>query len=332
MSLPVKSVASGVGGNTDLEQLRRGNGTVETEKARLRKATKEFESYFVYQMLKTMRQTVPDGSQSESNVLSEGLGKDTFTDIFDMEIARKASFGGHNSISELMYRSMEKLVDTKFAQKPDQVTIKPLNSAETVVLQPLQTKKLTPLPRPSDTPVPLERTPETVRSAPVRRPAMATPTVSTASESQSVKVDKKAVTQPEISSHDPIRARFGHIIDRVARETNLDSALISSVIRAESSGDPQAVSPTGAKGLMQLADSTAQELEVSDPFDPDENIRAGSRYLRRMLDRFGDLELALAAYNAGPGNVAKYDGVPPFAETRNYVKKVTDALEANPDK
>jgi Rod binding domain-containing protein len=333
MTVPLKSVSTGVGDNTDLDQLKRaGNGTISSEKARLRKATKDFESYFIYQMLKTMRQTVPKDPTSESSGLSSSMGKDTFTDMFDMEVAQKASFGGHNSISELLYRSMEKLVDAKYEQEPSEVTIKPLKSILDTPMSPapieLKTETLVPLTRKVTEPIPLKKTSGAAKATPIseisslHQTAPATKTAPT----------RQASSVGQTTAIDPIRARFGHIIDQAARETNLDSSLIHSVIQAESNGNPNAVSPAGAKGLMQLADSTAQELEVSDPFDPAQNIRAGSRYLRRMLDRFGDLDMALAAYNAGPGNVAKYDGVPPFKETVNYVRKITESLEAGDDK
>ena len=117
--------------------------------------------------------------------------------------------------------------------------------------------------------------------------------------------------------------RYGALIDHAAEETKLDSALIVSVIRAESNGNPKAVSPVGAKGLMQLMDGTAAELGVTDSFNPKQNILAGSRYLAAMVRRFGDVETALAAYNAGPGTVTKHGGIPPYRETQEYVSKVT---------
>jgi len=112
-------------------------------------------------------------------------------------------------------------------------------------------------------------------------------------------------------------------IQQAAAKYNLSPELIRSVIRAESNFQAEAVSPAGAKGLMQLMPETAKELGVTNPFDIQQNIDGGARYLRQMLDRFGgDLKRALAAYNAGPGAVEQYNGDVPFSETRQYVQRV----------
>jgi soluble lytic murein transglycosylase-like protein len=107
-----------------------------------------------------------------------------------------------------------------------------------------------------------------------------------------------------------------------ARANDVPPALVKAVIAAESMFDSEAVSHAGAQGLMQLMPDTARSLGVEDPFRPDENVRGGTEYLRAMLDRYGDFSRALAAYNAGPSAVDRHDGVPPYRETRDYVKRV----------
>jgi hypothetical protein len=120
-----------------------------------------------------------------------------------------------------------------------------------------------------------------------------------------------------------VQSRIEAGITRAAQRYDLPGALIRAVVQAESGFRVRAVSPAGAQGLMQLMPGTAKEMGVADPFDIEQNIDGGSRYLRSMLDRFdGDVRLALSAYNAGPGTVAKYDGRVPYAETRNYVDRV----------
>ncbi len=118
-------------------------------------------------------------------------------------------------------------------------------------------------------------------------------------------------------------SEFDPIISSTAMEFGVDKSLVKAVIHAESGYNPNAVSSKGATGLMQLMPGTAQDLKVYDSFNPADNIRGGVRYLRFLLDTFkGDVTLALAAYNAGLGKVAKFGGIPPYLETRNYVSKV----------
>jgi len=115
---------------------------------------------------------------------------------------------------------------------------------------------------------------------------------------------------------------FDDVIRAAAQREGLDEHLVRAVVEAESGFNPQAVSPAGAKGLMQLMDETAESLGVKDPFDPVANVSGGVRFLRAMVDRFQSIPLALAAYNAGPGVVEKYGGVPPYGETRSYVSRI----------
>ncbi len=125
-------------------------------------------------------------------------------------------------------------------------------------------------------------------------------------------------TQPRL----PINYGYDSLIVREARANNLEPALVKAVIAAESNFSPFAVSRAGAQGLMQLMPQTAAGLGVEDPFHVRENVSGGSRYLREMLDRYGDLKRALAAYNAGPRAVDRYRGIPPYPETEAYVKRV----------
>jgi Rod binding domain-containing protein len=120
---------------------------------------------------------------------------------------------------------------------------------------------------------------------------------------------------------------YDDLIKSASKKFNVDEQLIKSVILTESAGKADAKSKANAKGLMQLMDSTASDMGVNNPWNPKENINGGTKYLSKLLNDFdGDTDLALAAYNAGPGNVKKYDGIPPFKETQNYIKRVNNYL------
>lgn len=124
-------------------------------------------------------------------------------------------------------------------------------------------------------------------------------------------------------------AREDHtaIAHRVSQEHGVNPRLVMAIIAQESGGNARAVSPAGAQGLMQLMPPTAATLGVQDPFDPEQNIRGGVTFLKWLLDKYnGDETLALAAYNAGPGAVDQYGGVPPFEETQRYIRNIREMM------
>jgi len=118
------------------------------------------------------------------------------------------------------------------------------------------------------------------------------------------------------------------LIKQVAVKYGVPENILRSLVKQESGFNPKAVSPAGAMGLTQLMPSTAKALGVKDPFDPVQNLEGGAKYLKQQYDRFGRWDLALAAYNAGPGAVKKYGGIPPYKETQNYVKNVLAQAES----
>jgi soluble lytic murein transglycosylase-like protein len=138
--------------------------------------------------------------------------------------------------------------------------------------------------------------------------------------SVAVSMDEFRPVRPELAYED--------LIQEAALAHGLSPDLIRAVMRTESAFNPFVVSPVGAQGLMQLMPALAEEMGVTDPFDPRQNVMAGAKYLRQLLDQHkGNIALTLASYNAGPGNVARYRGIPPFKETRKYVKTITGLLD-----
>ena len=137
------------------------------------------------------------------------------------------------------------------------------------------------------------------------------------------KMSKKTLT-PDKEIKNFSRYSFSDEIETIAYKYDIEPELITAIIEAESNFDPNATSPDGAMGLMQLMPKTAIAYMVENPYNPQQNLEGGTKYLHKLLNMFnGDLRLAIAAYNAGENTVKKYNGIPPFSETKKFVKKVT---------
>lgn len=136
--------------------------------------------------------------------------------------------------------------------------------------------------------------------------------------------EKKAPVVNNKRGKSPVmKADYSHYVQKAAQKYEIEPELIHAVIRTESNGNYRAVSKKGAMGLMQLMPSTASDMNVGNPFNPEENIDGGTRYLRYLLEKFnGNVTLAVAAYNSGPTTVERYGNIPPIAETRQYVNRV----------
>lgn len=240
-----------------------------SEKQRIAKVSKQFESLLTSMMLKSMNQTT-GGMFGE-----ESFGGDFFDSIFQFEIADKISKGNGLGVAEQIYK---KLTGENFS--PDLLNVKP---QQQIYKQP------------------------------------------------KVEVNSNISYVPAVKPSFQSINRLGKyedIIQEASETFGVDSNIIKSVILTESSAKESAISKANAKGLMQIIDSTAKYLGINNVWDPRENIMGGAKYLAELLRRYnGDLNFALAGYNAGPGNVDKYNGIPPFTETQTYVKRVIGYLK-----
>jgi hypothetical protein len=287
-------------------------------KAKLKKAVKEFESLFVGYMLKTMRGTVPKNEDAGT-----GFGADMLEGMFDLELARHVSQNSSLGLGEMLYTQMTgdhlpPPVSHGTAHTPTRHDAVPRK-----IFSPIPPPIGRPIPPPIGRPV----------AAPIALPVpVQVAPASPATTKVPPSVHRIAAGSGAVQSAPPdsVRRRidgYNDVIQEAAGQHAVDANLIKAVIAAESAGKADARSGKNAKGLMQLADTTAADMGVKNVWEPRENVLGGAKYLKQMLDRHdGDLNLALASYNAGPGAVEKYDGVPPFEETRAYLKKVLGYL------
>ena len=272
------------------------------EKIKLAETARGFESIFVNMMYKSMKSAMLDTMKSD-NEESMTFGADTLSGYTDMVFADHIANSNNGiGIAQMLYqqitgeklepnRNIIKLAPTTGASITTAINHNPLQSTANRQQQNNQ---------PNHQPI-----------------------------NFNITGNNKATSGNLIERVTQRISGFESIINNAARQYNLPVPLIKAVITAESAGNPNAKSHAGAKGLMQLMDGTAKDLGVTNSFDPKQNIMGGSRYLRQMLNSFnGDLDIALAAYNAGPGNVRRYGGIPPFNETQNYVRKVKEHLKA----
>ena len=226
--------------------------------------------------------------EDEESVFGQDFGSSMFRDMFESEVAKKMASGGGTGLANSLYESLRSHLP----------------------------------------PVDANFDPRQIISRPVKYPSENKGQIPGSGTKSEVNVDKNQLDQQVQPAFDKIN-QFHETIVKASLDNDLDPALVYAVIQKESSGNPNVISSTGAKGLMQLMDGTAGDLGVKNSFDPEENIQGGTSYLKQMLDRFdGNLKLALAAYNAGPSNVERFGGIPPFEETRNYVKRVLEFYES----
>ncbi len=262
---------------------------------KLKKACRDFEAIFISYMLKAMNKTTEN-----SELFGNGLGGDIYREIFNEKLAEHLSQTGEFKIGDIIYQKYAEMLnrgeentDSKIADKLKDIP--PLNTTALRGFVPLN-------PEPDQTRA--EIIPPKSGSGSARR-----------------------ANEPPGGRE--FLSEYKDTIDKAAREFGVDTSLIKAVIRQESAGDPGAVSHKGAKGLMQLIDSTAAIMGVRDPFNPAQNIMGGVKYLSMLIKRFGgDLKKALASYNAGPAAVEKYKGVPPFPETIKYVENVLSSMSS----
>jgi Rod binding domain-containing protein len=273
------------------KQLVNSNMT-ESQKSKLAEAAKGFESMLTSMMLKSM-------SSTEGGMFGEdSYGGDYYDSIFQTEIANKMSSGKGLGVADVIYMKMtgEKMPDELKNIKLSSLT----NSNKNNSADKLKDSNS------QNSSVNSNKKVQTGDGSKIK--------ISNVNSSSSINPSEKSMTRLN---------KYDDYIEQAAQEYGVDENLIRSVIMTESNAQEKAHSKCHAKGLMQLLDGTAKSMGAKNVWDPKQNIMAGTKYLSGLLRQYnGDVKLALAGYNAGPGAVNKYNGVPPYTETKNYITRV----------
>jgi soluble lytic murein transglycosylase-like protein len=289
---------------------------------KLKKACQDFESIFIYYMLKSMR-----SSDSKSNLFGEGLGSDIFQQMFDQGLADKMSTSGQLDIASNMYNKYAAILEAPAPQKaqpaqPQDISLPviPKNIIEpqisSPIIQPAVQLKSEPVTGATTAVPDIKADPLPVS---ISEPKADVTSVIDKPTTKVASLSKKAARQKATIDN------YHDIIANAATANNVDPNLVKALILQESGGNPNAISSKGAKGLMQIMDGTAKMLGVTNSFDIKQNIEGGVKYLGDLIKKFeGDIKNALAAYNAGPAAVQKYGGIPPYDETADFVNSVME--------
>lgn len=297
--------------------LKRGEKLEPSQKLKLEKAVREFESVFVGYLLKGMRNTVEKADNS-----NEGFGSDLLAGMFDMELAKHISKSSNIGLANMLYKTMtgEELslrtaatAQSAFArgnvQKQDGANGRAVSQKANSRISSSELSFV---------------------NSPARQEPLAF-VLPKAAVRDAVEVAKANAVRASAIVPKSLGGRLNRYrgyIEEAAERHGVNENLIRAVIAAESHANEKAKSHKNAKGLMQLIDSTAAAMGVQNVWDPRENIMGGAKYLAQLLEQFdGDEKLALAGYNAGPANVVKHGGVPPFKETKQYVARVMNFLK-----
>lgn len=282
---------------------------VEVEKTRIRNAARQFEAVFLSYLFRTMKETVPDSP------FSEGSSGSMYEGMFEASLGQALAEGGGMGLADFLVKHLDR--QTRAAAGIGRIRRAGPNGAEAPRQAPDPAAGLK---KGAVQPEILPITGAVRDNVSLTLPLQAAPADQTAAP---------AVAAARVGGPRPLDGPVAEALEQAAEKVGVDRDLLKAVALAESGGNPSAVSPRGARGLMQLMAATARELGVQKVLDPVENAIGGARYLKRLLIRHGgDERLALASYNAGPGAVERHGGVPPYRETRAYIERVLDYRRA----